>query len=56
MQSKHFKRQVTTIQPLSTFPVKGLKAIFNLKEISVKGLYPKLIFIRKINGIGLRLN
>jgi hypothetical protein len=38
IQSKHFKKQVTTIQPLSTFPSKGSKSIFNLKEISVKRL------------------
>ncbi len=44
------------MQPLPTFPSKGKKSIFNLKEISVKVIKLKLIFNCKINGIGLSLN
>ncbi len=44
------------MQPLSTFASKGYKSIFNFKEISVKGIWLKLIFVRKINDIGLSLN
>ncbi len=53
---KHFKKQVTTIQPLPTYQSKGSKSIFNLKQFSGKGIQVKLIFIRKINGIGLSPN
>jgi hypothetical protein len=44
------------MQPLSTFPSKGSKSIFNFKKISGKGIYVKLIYIGKINGIRLSLN
>jgi hypothetical protein len=51
-----YKKQVATMQPLSTLASKGSKSIFNLKKFSRKVIWVKLIFIYRINGISLSLN
>jgi hypothetical protein len=51
-----YKKQVATMQPISTFPSKGSESIFDCKKISRKVTYLKLIFICRINGISLMLN
>jgi hypothetical protein len=43
-----YKKQVATMQPLSTFPSKGSESIFNCKKISRKDMFKTYIYLQNI--------